>query len=347
MRFYKLLLPLLFTSSLFAARPAGLPPQGGNIRVNNTILAKVNGTTISVLDVMKKLDVFLSHAAPELTASPAARFQFYNANWQHVLNEMINTELITADAKVKELKLSDGEIREEMEQRFGPGIIMTLEKLHLTYEEAWQMVKRDLIVGRMTWYYVNSKALQAVSPQTLKENYRQFCKEHPSVEQWKYHIVSIRENEGSNGQRAAEKIYNLLVNSSLENLKEQIDALLEEFKGCAISISDLYEVSSKDLSMENKTILSALAVDSFSHPAKQTSKFSNKAVYRIFNLKDYQKIETPSFESVSTNLRERLLQKTAQKLLAEYQDKLKKFYGNGDKSFKEPLPSDFHPFVLE
>ena len=324
-------------------------PQGSdrNLKVNNTILARVNGSAISVVDVMKKLEVIFRQAAPHLVNTPAARYQFFAANWQHVLDEMINIELIVADSESKEMKLSDGEIREEMEQRFGPNILLTLADYNLTYDEAWKMVKRDIIVSRMTWYYVNSKALQTVSPQTLRQRYRQFCKENPTVEKWNYQIISVRDGDGDSARQAAAKVYAILKKEGLEGLQNQMEALQTEFKECAIQVSNPYEVKSRDLNEENRTILGALPVNSFSAPAAQTSKFTNKTVFRIFHLKNYQKIETPSFDAVSVKLREDLLQTAAQKLLSDYHERLHNFYDHDGKGYKEPLPEKYQPFAFE
>ena len=67
--------------------------------------------------------------------------------------EMIDGELILADAADKEIKLTDGEVREEIERRFGPSVSVTLDKIGLTQEEAWRLVKNEMIVQRMNWWF--------------------------------------------------------------------------------------------------------------------------------------------------------------------------------------------------
>ena len=65
----------LFVSTLFllvplltiAAEPGPMSfNEPEHLIVNNRILAKVNGKTISVVDVMKKMDVFLNRAYPPI-----------------------------------------------------------------------------------------------------------------------------------------------------------------------------------------------------------------------------------------------------------------------------------------
>src|SRR5579872_3060389 len=124
----KILFLIAFTLSVFAA---DLPrvdfSREPKISMQNTILAKVNGTTISMMDVKKKMDILFHQNYPQLADSNQARFQFYEVSWRHVLMEMIDHELILADAAEKEVKLTDGEVREEMEARFGPNVMLTLD----------------------------------------------------------------------------------------------------------------------------------------------------------------------------------------------------------------------------
>src|SRR5690348_14453650 len=62
--------------------------------VNNRILAQINGTPITTYDVMKKMDMIFLRHYPEYASSVEARFQFYQVNWQHFLQELINKELV-------------------------------------------------------------------------------------------------------------------------------------------------------------------------------------------------------------------------------------------------------------
>ncbi len=96
-----------------------------NIAIQNSILIKVNDTTISIMDVKKKMDFLFHQHYPQLSNSDEARIQFYESSWRKVLLEMVDQELILADATDKDIQLSDGEIREEMETRFYPNVTQT------------------------------------------------------------------------------------------------------------------------------------------------------------------------------------------------------------------------------
>src|SRR3990167_11079476 len=90
------------------------------IAVQNSILTKVNGKTISMMDVKKKMDMAFHQNYPHLTHSNPARVQFYEVAWKKTLMDMIDNELILSDATDKEIKLTDGEVREALEERFAP-----------------------------------------------------------------------------------------------------------------------------------------------------------------------------------------------------------------------------------
>src|SRR5262245_8170025 len=102
------------------------PHENIQIIINNRILAKVNGKAISAFDVMKKMDMLFYRQYPEYTAIPQARLQFYQVSWKRVLQELIDKELILADAEESKLQVSAGDIRQEMELLLGPNIHSSL-----------------------------------------------------------------------------------------------------------------------------------------------------------------------------------------------------------------------------
>src|SRR5688500_2146181 len=117
----KLLLSL-FCLSLFAAESDG-------IIVNNRILVRVNGKSISVLDVMKKMNVALNQYFPQYAKKPDARFEFFSTQWKGVLAQMIDHELILQDAENLGVTIKDTEIREKLQERFDPNVVINLANL--------------------------------------------------------------------------------------------------------------------------------------------------------------------------------------------------------------------------
>ena len=97
-----------------------------------------------------------------------------------------------ADAEKLEVKVTDAEVREEILNRFGPNIMPNLDKLGVTYEEAAKMIHEEMIMQRMIWFRVNSKALAKSTRQDVKEAYKQYCDKNPELEEWQYQVLSIR-----------------------------------------------------------------------------------------------------------------------------------------------------------
>ena len=277
----------------FSAIFADLQPVSSfsepKVQVQNVILTNVNGKTISVVDVMKKMNTLMYQMYPDYYESMPARFQYYMANWKHVLDEMVNTELILADFTAKEQKISDGEIREEMEQRYGPNVLLTLEDINLSYDEAWEMMKREMIVGKMTGYFVHAKAFQAVTPQQIRQAYRLYCETNPPVEEWHYQVISIRSDNNEKAKEIAKKAYDLLLSKQQPPavIEENLKKLEDQDKNISIHLSKEYQMTSKNISSAHREVLETLNKESYSKPQEQTSRSDGKTVHRIFYLKKH------------------------------------------------------------
>jgi hypothetical protein len=323
--------------------------QNQKIKVNNIILAKINDNTISVLDVMKKMDMVFHRSYPQLADSPGAKFQFYSTSWKQVLSEMINTELILAEAKDREVQMADSEIREELENRFGPNIMLTLDSLNLTHDEAWKMLKTELIVRKMSWYNVNSKALKAVTPQVIKKAYHLYLDKNPDTEKWNYQVFSIK---GKNEKEQQE--ISTLLNTLIQETKKEPSIILEKakdiqgkFKDSKINLSDEYKVSSKEISKAHREVLANLEKSAYSSPIAQKSRFNNKVIHRVFYLNNYELIKAPTFDEMFPKLRDQLISEKIQEESEAYYKKLRKHYGYGNKNLESLIPKDFQPFALE
>jgi hypothetical protein len=330
----------------FGTTPEDALPQDSRILIQNTVLAKINDKTISVLDVVKQMEMVFYKNYPDLRHSSPARFQFYNAHWKSFLTELINTELISLDAANKELKLTDGEVREEMESRFGPNIILTLENIGLTYDEAWKIIKQDMIVKRMTWYYVHSKALQETSPQAIREAYKLHCEKNPPLDEWQYYVISVREDDVAKGEKIAKDLFTHLQEEKGFNSKTLMDFIKASYQDSNIQVSDLYKATSKDLSDTHRAVLCNLKPASFSEPVSQTSRYDQKTVYRIFYLQDQDKKLPASFDSLADELKEGIFQEAYMKASNSYIDRLRKYYGVEESFFKKNVPENFQPFSL-
>jgi len=320
--------------------PADFSADNKKIAVQNGILAKVNGTTLSMMDVKKKMDLLFHQHYPQLAESNGARCQFYERSWRPVLMELIDNELILADAADHEIKIGDAEIRETMETRFGPNVLSTLDQIGLTYDEAWKHIKNEMIVQRMSWWFVQSKAIQSVTPQSIRAAYRSFLEEHPPYQELKYRIVTIR----SENRDLAGTIHLYLAQTG-ESPELHTDAL-REFDP-TVQISAEHSASDLEISETHRSALSSLSPGAYSEPIFQKSRADNKNVARIFYLAAKTDHPAPSFQDLSSTLRDQLIQKALAEHSQAYVEKLRKHYGFDANSLKESLPEDMHPFSLQ
>jgi hypothetical protein len=220
--------------------------------------------------------------------------------------------------------------------------MQTLDKIGLTYDETWKMVKNELIVQRMNWWFIQSKAMSSIAPQDIREAYQHHLQDNPPYAEWKYRVVSIRADKGD--EITAEKAYQLLSQSDknpneLENLLKNL-----ETPDTKIAISNEFTAKTQDLSEVHKASLENLSPGTYSKPSFSLSRADHKSVYRIFYLIDKTDFPAPSFDAISQELRNNLIQKAIAQESSGYLSKLRKYYGfESDQT----VPDDLQPFSLQ
>lgn len=352
MRKLYLILLLAVSGPLLAEESATPPPaafqEPQHLLVTNRILAKVNGKTISVIDVVKKMDVFLNRVYPQYAQSKMARFQFYTAQWRNTLTQMIDNELILADAEGIELKVSDSDVRETLQERFGPSVMANLEKIGISYEEAREMIHAEIMVQRMNWYRVNSKAYLDVNPQDIKGAYREFCEKNPPDDEWKYQVLSLRGKDPESLTSFIQKVSELRKDSeiSLEEMYDRLKSEESDESQVTLSLSPLYEVTGKKLSANHKDSLASLEIGKISQPLAQQAR-DGTALFRLFYLKEHIKKELPPFEQMSDPLHEELIEKAVGRETGRYLAKLRQKFSFDQEHLDASLPSDFQPFAIK
>jgi hypothetical protein len=355
-KIYLHILSLICFASLQSA-PSSLAPLSseGRLVVKNKILAKVGDRTISVLDVMKKMEVFLYRHYPQYADVTAMRHQYFASQWKEALMQMIDHELILLDAEKMELKISDAEVRETLFDRFGPNVMSSLDKIGLSYEEARAMIHSELVVQKMTWFKAQAKAISSVNTQDIKYAYQKYCEQNPPKEEWEYQVLSIRAQSEEMAAALAQKAFDLCKESPSE-LSHVINTLQasnpqteesQEPPPFQISLSSPIVTEDKNLSHSYKEILSQIALNSVSTPVRQPIKGSQLPSYRIFHLKNHTKTTTPSLRSLYEKLRVDLIQNKMDKELGVYLAKLRNYYGFDAKHLEDAIPSSFQPFSLE
>lgn len=333
-------------SSLTSAPSSLLFNSPQHIFVNNRILAKVNNKPISVIDLMKKMDMVFYKQFPQYASSVEARYQFYQMSWKAVLEEMIDKELFLADAEEVKLTVSQGDIRQEMESLFGPNIIANLDKAGLTFEEASQMIKEDLMIQKILSVRIHSKVMRTISPQKVRDYYVTWAKNNSKPEVWKYQVISIRGKDSTTCAEVAHHAHQLLtekqipISSLSEHLKKHP---LEKEISC--TVSELFEHTPNEISEAYREGLTSIQPNSFSAPLHQKGR-SGEA-FRLFYLKDKEAGGALPLQEVENLLRDELAKQASTDEAEAFMVKLRKHFAV--QLFEKEVGSteDFQPFSLK
>lgn len=354
MRIYRHILLFFSTAALLCAADANAAflsaPQEQEIIVNNRILAKANGKAISVIDVMKKMDLQFYKQYPQYASSSAARFQFYQSHWKRVLAELIDKELIVADSLEGKMNVSAGDVRQEMETLFGPNIIANLDTAGLSYDEAYQMVYSDIILRRMMYFRVQAKAIAQATPQKIREFYDNFAKNNIRDNEWIYRVITIRHRDQAKAVDTANTVRNMLSDGGVS-----VTDLADQWKkdhgnlprAPTVNVSEEFHTKETELSDSFKATLIQLSPESYSVPVAQKSRSDNSSVVRIFYLKAMNPGGPVPFSEVAAKIKDKLIEDAMEKETVAYLAKLRQHFDVHEEMTKEVLNSDFQPFVLK
>jgi hypothetical protein len=320
------------------------------IFINNRILAKVNGKPISTYDVMKKMDLVFYKEYPEYVSMTDARFQFYQLNWKHELDELIIKELILADAKESKIEVSGGDLRQEMEKLFGPNIIANLDKVGMNYEEASNIVEGDLILKRMLAGRVNNKAMGQVTPSMVKAAYDVYIKDPKNIAQdtWSYRVITFKEPKIEKTEESSKIAYEMLKKGVV--LADLIPKLKEQnipSKKGKVTLSEVIQNSDKEIAQNYKDILVKLSKGTFSEPFSMKSRADKMTVFRILFLVEKINGEVPSYKDMEPKIKDHLLNEVFDKETDAYIEKLKHHFHVRDNDLQAMLPKDYEPFMMK
>lgn len=345
--FMKTFVFLCLAMNAFAFNPSSsfADIQEPKLLITNRVLVTVMNKPISVLDVVKKMNVTLEQNYPQYKDDPSAKYHFYMQNWKYVLMQMVDAELMLKDAEKLELKITDADIREQMHERFGPNIMKSLTSIGITYDEAKKMIETDLITQRMMWYRVHSKALSKVGPDEIKKSYQDYVCKNPSSNTWTYEVLSMKSDDKESSSKIAGKAFDMLSAAKL-GIQEAALALKNDSHKdhkTHITVSDTIQAKEYELSQNHKDVLKTLSKGQFSTPVEQVSKNGKEKVYRIFHLLDFQKQEPEAFNQIADQFKDELIQKQVNDINSAYLKKIRARYGYSDLSYIEKI----EPFILQ
>lgn len=319
-----------------------------HIEVNNRILAKVNGKGVSLIDVMKKMDMIFYGQYPEYAEIVPARYQFYMMHWKEVEKQLVDKELILADVEESKLPVSNGDVRQEMELMFGPNMIENLEKAGLSFDEAFKIVKGDIAIRRMMMAKVQGKAMRSVTPQAIHEAYEEYAKNNVRSHEWIYYVISVRDPNDKEGEESANTVYKILAVDNVP-LKDFIEKFKESGvgKNSAINISE--ELHHKDLEVSEayKEVLFKLDSGTYSKPTMQQSRRDRSKVWRIFYLKQMVPGGMVPFDEVEEQIKDNLIDDAADKETDLYFKKLREHFSVEEMDYNSDGQDAYQPFLLK
>jgi len=341
-RFYFIVLSFLAIGMTCYAIQMTPASSGQKVVVNNRVITKVNGNPISVIDLMKKMDLMFYQAHSEHLDSSQLRYQFYMANWQDVLKSMIDRELVYLDAEAQNMPISPGDVRVEIEDIFGPNVLENLEQAGLTYEEVSKLIRADILIRRMLTYSVNLKAMKSVTPEDIVLEYER-DKANMYQQLFHFRIMSVKSSDSAKAQVVADRIcelvnHQLLPVDTVEAHLRNEGALDETI---AITVSPVFIQKKSEFSPHIYELLHPLQDRQCSLGTMQ------KGTVRMYYLERKEQQEAPLLSSSEEAIREKLVHKAMIEESDRYFSHLRKHYDLNPDDIVKSLPDSFKPFELK
>lgn len=321
-------------------------PLSAEIVVNNRVLVDVKGEPISLVDVTKAMEMALYFQAGGDTSqlTDAVRMQYYGQHWKRYLEELIKKELILADAEEQKMEIATGDVRQEIENRFGRQLYDFLEESHMTYDEIFNYVKKEIAIRRMTMFKVHSQVMKKVTPAIIQQEYEKIIAELAKQYAVSFRVLTIRSEDGF--IRHPEMIH---LSEKLPSNEIEIDNINELLHGINPDLTASLSVPLKEdinkVKESYKDILSRLCAGQWSLPIEEEARSSGQRVYKILYLDSIEDPALPAFYEVEAQIRNGLTSSLTEKKTLEY---VLSLYDH----FKVPLVKEntmlinFEPFLI-
>lgn len=353
-KLFACLLTLLIGSSPLAALkneplfgPERTEPK---IFVNNRVLAKINDKPITTYDLMKKMDLTFYRQYPQYTNSVPARAQYYDMSWKYVLEDLIDKELILADAQESKVEVTSGDVRQEMEVSFGPNIIANLDKIGMSFDEAAKIVQEEIIMKRMVSGRVHSKALRQVTPAKVRQAYDVYIEDpaNARLTQWVYRVVTVKDRNLEKTEETAKAAHQLLIDGTpLDQLLAKMKELKLISRKGKVTVSNDIKNNEQELSKIYSEALAPLEAGMYSQPFSNKSRTNNSTVFRILYVQEKTPGGLPSYKELETSLKNKLLDEAVDRETTLYMSKLREHYHIRQEDLDALLPADYQPFILK
>lgn len=338
MKFLTRVFLLFFVSLVHSVYPSDKPTE---IQADRRMLVRVRNSTLTSTDVMKKMDLIFYQQFPHLRSMPKERLKFYEANWRHVLQDLVDRKLIMIFAEENHFEVSHGDIREEMEALFGPNVLLALYDAKVPFEDAYEMVKQEIMMRRLVSFYVKGAVLASLTPQKVKERYLEKLEKSSPQEKIVWHILSLKAPAEMDAKALMEGIVSSLNTSAstFEKEKEMVPA------NCELTLSPLFVTESAQVSPALKPILDTLEANRWSAPLPAKETKNGMVKWNAYLVKERKKGEKVPFSSVEEAIREEmsgpLLEEKRIAFMADLAQKYDVLFAMSDKEMDA-----YHPFSL-
>ncbi len=305
----------------------------GSIIVDNRVLASVRGQVITVYDLVKKLDMIFYRQFPEYRSSVEARLQFYKSHWKTVLKDSIDRQLALAYAEEKKFDVSRGDIREELEELFGPNVMMNLYDAGLNLYDVEEMLKADILMRRLLSYFVRTQVMASLTPQELRNEYfkrlESVRKEKKGDEEWVWQSFTIAPKSGDAASLTPETINKIHKDIIACGSDQEMSQVIAE-NDVEIAPSQPFTSLRSTISPHIVEAVENVPQGKLSTPLQIQSRASeNNTVWKSYKLieKKDSVVEEKPFREIEAELREEIAApRIAQKTSEFFQD-LRRQYG--------------------
>ncbi len=351
------------TSLLQSAAPIPSVPKEtslslkNSIVVDNKVLASVRGHVITVYDIMKKLDMVFYRQFPEYRSSVEARLEFYRANWRLILKDAIDRELAQAYAEEKQFVVSNGDVREELEDMFGPDVMMNLYDAGLSLYDVNEMLKADILLRRLLAIFVRAPVMATITPEKLRAMYEERMKAKLAKsakggsiqeipEEWTWQAITLTPKAGREVSKGdVDKAYDLLMNQLVP-----AEALMTRMGDSPFEISISQPFSSEKAAIAPQIVQAIIEVPlgAYTRPVIAQSRNSQgTTVWKMYKLIEKKALpqREASYAEVEPYLREEIAAPLIDEKTKEFFQMLRKQYGVHMTLTEKELET-FEPFRL-
>ena len=269
------------------------------ITVDNRVLATVRDQIITVHDVSKKLDMVFYKTYPQYRNSPEARCEFYKANWRKMLEDLIDRELVLTWAEERQFQVSNGDLRQELEEMFGPDVMINLYESGLSLHDVQEMLRADILMRRVLYSFVRVPVLATITPRDVRALYVAKAKEASSQEIFCWKSVSIKEKGQDCSKKTAESVLNMFRKDHLD-----LQVVLKKLpQNVEVTQSQLFRLDKKDIAPHIYDILSKLEIGAYSDLVSVADKQEGQKGWRFYVLEAKEKGKLPPLVDIEEELR--------------------------------------------